>query len=62
MSQQYRIEAQARAGRERFLIITDSRDRALYFAGLFRANPDYEAVSVQVGAKLWLGSRIGEIP
>ena len=60
--QQYRIEARSKRG-EQFLILTDSRSRALHFAGVFRASPEeYPQVSVEVGGRIWIGARIGEIP
>jgi hypothetical protein len=63
---EYRVEAIGKrltSGQtERFLIITTSRDRALHFAGIFRANQEYETVSVEVQGVVWIGGRIGEIP
>lgn len=60
---EYRIEAQGWKDRERFLVITTSRDRALHFAGVFMANTEiYSQVSVEVLGRIWLGAKIGEIP
>lgn len=57
----YVVEAQSET-KERFRIETDSRDRALHFAGIFRANQEYSWVSVAVDGKIWLGEAIGRMP
>lgn len=58
----YRIEARSK-DKDQFLIITDSRTRALKFSALLMGNEgEYTQVSVQVGDRVWVGSRIGEIP
>lgn len=59
---EYRVETTS-VNNEQFIMITDSRDRALHFAGMFMKKPElYSYVAVQVDGRTWVGSRIGGIP
>lgn len=58
---QYRVEAQVKDG-DRLLLVTDSRDRAIRYAGTLMVNKSYIHVSVEHQGQVWIGDAIGRMP